>query len=118
MDTKQALTKLFQIVAKQQTVINKIAQAQGLAPAAPAQAGGEDLTAKLQSVLFAANPHIQQVFIEPPVVLESATDRPKPVVSFKYHMASGKGAEIKAAVGQAADSVLGHGAYLLQGVGA
>jgi hypothetical protein len=118
MDTKAALKSLYQIVAKQQEVISKIAQAQGLAPAAPAQAGGEDLTAKLQSVLYAANPGIQQLFIQAPEVATSADAGTKHVISFKYK--AGKNSQaINKAVADAATQVLGGpDKFLLQGSGA
>jgi hypothetical protein len=111
MDTKAAISQLFSIVSKQQTVISKLAQAQGVPAADPR-------TAQLQEVLFAAQPGLRSAFIEPPTVLTSADSGAKLVVAFKYHMASGQGNAIKAAVDAAASKTLGAGSYLLQGIGA
>ena len=112
-----AIKQLFNIVAKQNEAIKALAQMAGAAPvAAPAQAPGEDLSAKLQAALFGAQPGIQAAFIELPSVGTSADGGAKKIVSFKYHM--GKNSEsVKAAVARASDAVLGAGQYLLQGIG-
>jgi hypothetical protein len=125
MDTKAALKSLYQIVAKQQAAITKLAQLAGAAPASaatPAAApatpavSAADPTTKLQASLFAAHPDLRVAFIDPPSVGHSAGGG-KAIVSFKYHLST-DGNSLKAAVNEAANQTLGQGAFLLQGIGA
>jgi hypothetical protein len=114
MDTKSALKSLYQIVAKQQEVLKKLAQMTGAAPASAAAAGvSEPLTKSLQSALFAAMPALRAQFVEPPTVGTSVDG--KLTVFYKYH-AGPQSEALKAAVKKAADSVLPAG-YLVQSTG-
>jgi hypothetical protein len=117
MDTNEALKSLIKIVGTQQKVIERLAQAQGLMPAAPAQTpmNTDMLTQKLQAVLFAKHPEMQNAFVELPVV--ATTDAGQKQVHFKYHAGKDGGAAVKAAVNEAATAVLGAGHFLLQGIG-
>ena len=114
MDTNTALKKLFAIATKQQAVLTRLAQHVGAMPA-QTPGGTEELTQKLQAVLFAKHPEMQNVFVELPVV--ASTDAGQKQIHFKYHAGKDGGAAVKAAVNEAATEVLGAGQFLMQGIG-